>query len=917
MSEFQNFLALEASAGSGKTFALSVRFVALILMGAKMNEILALTFTKKAANEMQKRVIDTFLNFHKAEKSAECLELCKILNKNKEELINLRDARKEEFLQQDLKISTFDAFFAKILRAFALNLGFMSDFSTSENELNLSAVFLKNLNPEQMKNLAYYIVSSNDKEDFFKELESLYQNAYFKDFSLGTIPNKAKLDEAYKELRTCVLGFDNIYLNKTFKEQNLDLDAFLKSSFMNKFDEETPKYLEKLKENPYFLECRENFIRALNDYATELENSKISKLMELLEHFTEAKKIIHKEKNTLSFSDISRNVYELIKSDFKDMIYFRLDGRISHLLIDEFQDTNVLQYEILKPIIEELVSGEGVKKFRSFFYVGDKKQSIYGFRKSKKELFDLVRKQFPQIKLASLDINYRSCGNLVGFVNEIFKEKFPFYLNQKIPEDKPQDNGFVRIVQSQESESSEIKEKTLEALKTQLEFLRSEGVDWNDVCILCWKNDDADMILDFLKQEKIPAFTQSNVLLENKASVRLVLEYGKYCIFGDAFYLEFLYALLGFKPQRLKLDLCRSASENILYLIKKLKLDLSDTALIQFIEYAQDKENFLELLFEPCALKILSEENLGISIMTVHKSKGLEFKNVILLDLLSKLNVSSDSIMLEYDVSLGWELKIRDKIRQSTKEKNYTAFLEKIQKSRLEDDINKLYVAFTRAKNSLIVIKRNMNSVDKAYPSYFNSKEFLELPCKEIGSFISENKENIQVKFPFKDVLKPFVKVPLQELDVKEKSYSHNIYFGNAFHFFMQNVKFDSSNFQKLCEKTKEKFRHFLNSKDFENIFKRVENLLKDTNFQSLIKNKKLFKEQTLSFEGEIKQVDLLALSRTQAFVFDYKTGRNDEQSHILQVQNYKLALKEILKKEQTRAFLVYCLSDKIELVEL
>ncbi len=68
--KFKPFLALEASAGSGKTFALSVRFVALILQGAKINEILALTFTKKASNEMKKRIIETFLNLEKESKKA-------------------------------------------------------------------------------------------------------------------------------------------------------------------------------------------------------------------------------------------------------------------------------------------------------------------------------------------------------------------------------------------------------------------------------------------------------------------------------------------------------------------------------------------------------------------------------------------------------------------------------------------------------------------------------------------------------------------------------------------------------------------------------------------------------------------------------------------------------------------------------
>lgn len=64
--------------------------------------------------------------------------------------------------------------------------------------------------------------------------------------------------------------------------------------------------------------------------------------------------------------------------------------------------------------------------------------------------------------------------------------------------------------------------------------------------------------------------------------------------------------------------------ENVLILIKELRLDLNDRALIQFIEYAKTKENILQLLFESCTLKIVGEQNMGISIMSVHKSKGLD-----------------------------------------------------------------------------------------------------------------------------------------------------------------------------------------------------------------------------------------------------------------------------------------------------
>ena len=75
----KDYLALKASAGSGKTFALSVRYIALVLRGENINEIIALTFTKKAANEMKERIISTFLNLHTKEKKGELDKVCKEL----------------------------------------------------------------------------------------------------------------------------------------------------------------------------------------------------------------------------------------------------------------------------------------------------------------------------------------------------------------------------------------------------------------------------------------------------------------------------------------------------------------------------------------------------------------------------------------------------------------------------------------------------------------------------------------------------------------------------------------------------------------------------------------------------------------------------------------------------------------------
>ncbi|EJC0906384.1 RecB-like helicase [Campylobacter upsaliensis] len=908
MSEFKPFLALEASAGSGKTFALSMRFVALILNGAKIDEILAITFTKKATNEMKKRVIENFLTFDK--KEAETKELCKLLAKDKEELIRLRDAKKEEFLRKNLKIYTFDALFSQILRSFALNLGLMSDFESVENSQDLRRTFLKKLSKEELKKLATYILKIDEKEHFFNELESLYQNAYFKSLNITNQPDLSKLQSAYDDLRKYCLSFDNEKLKNNFKSEKLHLKEFLKSAIIDQFEER--KYLRDLaQEDVNFTAKRERFLESLRQYALELEDFKIANLMELLKIFIEAKNDLHKNKNILSFSDISRRVLDLIRSDLKDMIYFRLDGRISHLLIDEFQDTSVVQYETLKPIIAELVSGEGVKKNRSFFYVGDKKQSIYRFRNSKKELFDLLRDTFTQIKTENLDTNYRSLGHLIEFVNTQFKNKFENFIPQKILEQN-QNKGFVRIVQSEETDAKKTKQELLKVLKEQLDFLHQKGVLYEKICILCWQNNDANEILEYLKEHKIPAFTQSNILLENKAIVRLVLEYAKYCIFGDAFYLEVMREFLGFEPERLQLDLAKSPEQNVLYLIKNLKLDLADIALLQFLEYAKQKGNFMELLFSPCLLKMIGEENYGVSIMTVHKSKGLEFDYVIVLDRLSKGQNDSKQILLEYDIQKGWELRIKNAFHKATRDTSYQNFLARIEKAQKDDDINKLYVALTRAKNGLIVIKKNPFCVNGNNPSYFNGKGYLDLECCEIGT-LNEQTAPKNEEQKEQNALKEFVKIPLQ--NVEKIELSEEFHFGNAFHFCMQSLRLPKGeNLENVKQKTRDKFRHFLNEDEFNTLFKRVQNLLENKDFQALLQGKKLLKEQPLSFNGELKRLDLLALDEKEAFIIDYKTGEFNAKN-AEQITLYKQAIKEILNKQNTRAFLIYC-QDAIQILE-
>ncbi len=97
----------------------------------------------------------------------------------------------------------------------------------------------------------------------------------------------------------------------------------------------------------------------------------------------------------MSFADVTNALYTLLEDEIsKDFLYFRLDGKIEHILIDEFQDTNIMQYKILAPLMGEVVAGIGSSEFKSLFFVGDIKQSIYRFRGGAKELFKHAREEF-------------------------------------------------------------------------------------------------------------------------------------------------------------------------------------------------------------------------------------------------------------------------------------------------------------------------------------------------------------------------------------------------------------------------------------------------------------------------------------------------------------------------------------------
>ena len=133
---FINNLAYEASAGSGKTFMLVVRYLSLLFKGAQPSKILALTFTNKAANEMQERIVSTL---EELEDRGELDEIVKVTELSREFLLENRGRVLGEFLNSHTKIMTIDSFFTQILRKFSLYASLMTDFSTFSSNITTSS----------------------------------------------------------------------------------------------------------------------------------------------------------------------------------------------------------------------------------------------------------------------------------------------------------------------------------------------------------------------------------------------------------------------------------------------------------------------------------------------------------------------------------------------------------------------------------------------------------------------------------------------------------------------------------------------------------------------------------------------------------------------------------------------------------
>ncbi|MDN5118613.1 RecB-like helicase [Aliarcobacter butzleri] len=910
----KNYLALKASAGSGKTFALTVRYICLLLLGAKPNEILTLTFTNKAANEMSERIYKTLLTLGDDEAYLNAIE--NEVNLTKEEILGKKNILIKQFSNANLSIFTIDKFVNKILREFCGYIGISDDFEIKNDDIEkLSYEFLKSLNEKDFQTL---IDLSFYEKKKFNSIFELFKTILEKNEDIEVINIDASLIELQKE---------NI-LKEAFKIKESILSCTNASnSAKNAVDFETFEdlfgrtWLEKknFEDYSYFKKCanesnKSDFFKLkeeLSIYYKIRAGFSLNKIFEVYLKFRDFKFEFNKNKNYLEFNDISNLVYDLLSTKIdKDFLYFRLDSNYSHILIDEFQDTSLLQYKILEPLIDEILSGD-VTKFKTFFYVGDTKQSIYRFRGGKRELFDYVANTNKILEVEVLNTNYRSCENVINFVNELFLN-LPNY--EYFKQESVRTNGYVEVVVDATFEEDE---KFVNVAKKIEELLQS-GVNFNDIAILTYTNDDVLSLYYYLKQKfpSIKISTEMTSKLINQQNVKAVINAIKYIYFKEEIYKENLNAIIGNKLlTTLDLEIVLdeiSVQEVIKELSKKLKI--IDENIIKLVEVSSSFNNIVDFVYEIDKLEAIMEnsESKGLQILTIFKSKGLEFHTVILLDRIKRKNVDKSSLLFDYE---NLELKnIFYKIKgYENFNEDYKKAIDKEKKLSLEDEINILYVAMTRAKNNMIIFKKEKSSVF----------DILNMNVCKIGKII--NSSNLVKNIEEKSIISYTpLNLGIQEKQiVKEKelkeNHLHSRYFGLATHYCLEMLNnFSFNDLKYTLNLARTRFSNYLSDKDFTDIENRLAHLINNDFFKFLITNSILTSEQSLIYKEELKIIDLLIYKDDTYYILDYKTTKEElDEEHKNQVLYYKEAIKEIFKTSNVKSYLVYLKMDNCLMYEI
>ncbi len=480
---------VSASAGSGKTWLLITRIVRLLIDGAEPGNIIALTFTRKAAGEMQIRLNERLFEMATADDD-ELEQLLRLIDCEINENIKTIASGLYEKLMHSLhpvRIQTFHSFCQDILSRFPLEADIPPGFDLLEdssllerqawqilfdraglitqnrlnNELDIimqvcngpdnTLTALRSFLSHRSDWWAYTAHSQKPVDFACNKLTKSLQIKQHSDKENNS-PIDQFLNENTRKNLTLFASLLHEIKNKTSEKHATSIDSALsdtkadnntvflliKSAFIKKdgeimiqgrsYNPTLEKKLGTEKASHFIelhLEIAEN-IQSVNEQLKRLLTLKINKAWYFAgNQYVEIFQQLKREMRLLDFTDLEWKCYQLLQhADNAHWVQYKIDQRLDHLLIDEFQDTNPTQWFLLSPILEE-VAANPEQRPRSIFLVGDEKQSIYSFRRANPALQAQASEWLADnlsARATPLDFSRRSSSAIIHCVNQIFEQ---------------------------------------------------------------------------------------------------------------------------------------------------------------------------------------------------------------------------------------------------------------------------------------------------------------------------------------------------------------------------------------------------------------------------------------------------------------------------------------------------------------
>jgi ATP-dependent exoDNAse (exonuclease V) beta subunit len=1051
-----SFSIYDASAGSGKTYALVKEYLKIIL-SAKQNDdyrnILAITFTNKAVHEMKSRIVGSLSEFTKDEPSTKANDLMNDLSKDLGLSIIEIKTKSQQIIKHIIHnyaafdISTIDKFTHKVIRAFAHDLGLPMTFEVSldtENLLNeaVDAIIAEAGNDEVLTKLLIdftmektdddkswdisreiletgrLILNENNRneishfenkkiEDFIEiksklsnevlvlETENvafaknafslIYTNSIdIKSFSRGTFPNHIQfiIDNDIRAKKYKFTDIDEVAINKTAKDRN-QIEAIL------------PEILNLLSK-VYTNNEKKDFYKAFLKNITPLS---------LLNTISDKLKNIQLEQNVLSIAEFNALIYNEIQNQPAPFIYERLGERYRHFFIDEFQDTSEMQWLNLIPLIDNATSSMIDGEKGTLMIVGDPKQSIYRWRGGKAEQFIELSKDKnpfnnPEKVVTPLYKNYRSYSKVIEFNNDFFQmlssefdnlDYQDLYQNHVRQEVNSKVGGYVNLsfLPKFEDVEDDFDEENLD--KSDLYVLATlntinnclqQGFEYKDIVILTRKRSQGIAIANYLTEQKIPLLSSETLMIANATEVRLITHLLKYLqnsndLDSKANFLHYLaenaqneLPIHDFIAKGMSLEIesefenwlenCnvnlsfsnirkKSLYEAVEIIVSKFLLNknpqVAGNAYVQyFLDIVLERDirnqagisDFLKYWDKNAEkFSIPSPEGTNaVRIMTIHKSKGLEFPVVIFPFAEEDYNRKPKSKLWlnaeEETFGLPKVLIDNSKAIEGFGDEASEVYNQKKQEELL-DNINVLYVALTRAEEQLFIIS-SMNLDKESNPRKNNMSSFF------INYLIKENVfDEILLEYQFgnksklsktekhidtsktipmvSEVLNPInIKIAQRESLMWGTHQQESIEYGNVIHEILSFITI-KTDVDLAITKAIENGLITTNQKNA--VEKSIQEIVNHPHLECCFSGDiEVLNEQTIiQKDGKTIKPDRIVITKNkEVHLLDYKTGLH-QAKYKVQLENYQSAIEKMGYKVVKKS-LIY-IGEQIEVVNL